>query len=123
MTAHDDVRARFEAWALRKALPVEKELSKERLVYESYVTGFAWLAWKDAHADLSGEVRELVEADREYDAAMHSEADTDGVLRRETARERRKAALAKFTYQRATNYVSGYVDDAGKFHPTHQEKP
>lgn len=42
-------------------------------------------------------IGELVEADLEYDAAMHSEADTDGMLRREAARARRAAALARAT--------------------------
>ncbi len=40
-------------------------------------------------------VAELIDADREYDAAMSCEADTDGMLRRESARARRRAALAR----------------------------
>lgn len=46
-------------------------------------------------ASIRAVVAELIAADREYDAAMHSEADTDGMLRREAARARRKAALAR----------------------------
>lgn len=38
---------------------------------------------------------ELIEADKEYDDAMRGEADTDGMLRRESARARRKAALTR----------------------------
>ena len=62
-----------------------------------------------AHADLAGEVRELVEADREYDAAEAGlSRNGDGPLSKRLARfnaagKRRSAALAKF-------------------HPTHQEK-
>jgi len=40
-------------------------------------------------------VAELIEAGTAYDAAMRSEADTDGMLRRESARARLRAALAR----------------------------
>jgi hypothetical protein len=42
-------------------------------------------------------VAELIEAGQKYDAAMRSEADTDGMLRREDARARLRAALSRMT--------------------------
>lgn len=50
---------------------------------------------EDDLSDARAAVAELIDADREYDAAMSCEADTDGMLRRESARARRRAALAR----------------------------
>lgn len=57
----------------------------------------SWRAHLAEHDKARAAVAELIEADKEYDAAYHSEADTDGMLRREEARVRRAAALARAT--------------------------
>lgn len=92
MTA-DDVRARFEAWLLRLGYTSRPERRPSGKYVNGHIQG-NWLAWQAAHADLSGEVRELVEALRlavrqnEHDMLM-----TGDELRVCTA------ALAKFTHQ------------------------
>ena len=48
----------------------------------------------EKHQAARAAIAELIEADREYDRANRSEADSDGLLWRERARARRRAALA-----------------------------
>ena len=55
----DDVRARFEAWAQREQYALSRLPTG---AYADYDTQNAWFGYRAAHADLSGEVRELVEA-------------------------------------------------------------
>ena len=89
MTAPDvnaDVRARFEAWY------VENAFDYGRNPLGSRECGLQWKAWQAALADLSGEVRELVEAlqaARDYGAMTGDEWVVDKV----------DAALAKHTHQ------------------------
>lgn len=89
MTAPDDVRARFEAWFGAEAGP---DLPLNRMADGGYLcweTGLAWNAYRAAHADLSGEVRELAEE--------VIEAINDGDA--QSARNAAQAALAKYTHQ------------------------
>lgn len=61
MTAPDMnayVRARFEAWMTWQGASIQRDGP----YYTSAYTNGAWAGYRAAHADLSGEVRELVEA-------------------------------------------------------------
>ena len=72
MTAPDDVRARFEAWVQRtRGWAACKARNKPMYLrqtsdgnYCDYRVNDRWMAYRAAHADLSGEVRELVEVAR-----------------------------------------------------------
>lgn len=101
MTAPDDVRARFEAWLLRLGYTSRPERRPSGKYVNGQIQG-NWLAWQAAHADLSGEVRELVGVVRELADDLREWGATDFQLAMRAARL--DAALAKF-------------------HPTHQEKP
>lgn len=90
MTA-DDVRARFEAWAQREQYALSRLPTG---AYADYDTQNAWFGYRAAHADLSGEVRELVEAA----SAATEEKMNDGASSK-AACDRLVAALAKFTHQ------------------------
>ena len=116
MTAPDvnaDVRARFEAWASDGGkFPKAVERTCYDDGYRLMATHLYWLAWQAAHTDMAGEVRELVEADREYDKAATAvrKLSLSGVRDADhkheldaalwAARERRDAALAKFTQEK-----------------------
>lgn len=49
----------------------------------------------EAACEARAAVAELIEAGTAYDAAMRSEADTDGMLHRESCRAQLRAALAR----------------------------
>lgn len=99
MTAPDvnaDVRARFEAWATDEGYAVERYKDS----YQAADTRNAWWGFQAAHADLSGEVRELVEDAGRAIAAWDSTTlprVNDGMLQERM--ESLRAALAKFTHQ------------------------
>lgn len=99
MTAPDDVRARFEAWATDEGYAVERYKDS----YQAADTRNAWWGFQAALADLSGEVRELVEA--------ASQGVIDGTGR-----------LYFDSGHKADNFRRALAALA-KFHPTHQEKP
>ncbi|MGN2244892.1 hypothetical protein ACFWZU_15465 [Frateuria sp. GZRR33] len=92
----DDVRARFEAWLAR-------EIAENGGVeFGADYRHWAEKGYRAAHADLSGEVRELVEA--------ASQGVIDG-----------KGRLYFESGQKADNFRRALAALA-KFHPTHQEK-
>lgn len=98
MTAPDDVRARFEAWHDAKWPPPNQG--------EPYHWRAAWnsakrdrlVIWQAAHADLSGEVRELVE--RWERNALHAGFKKPVQATYLAAADELKAALAKFTQEK-----------------------
>lgn len=88
MTAPDvnaDVRARFEAWHDQRW--PEPDNCRHKVDWRS-AKHAKWTVWQAAHADLSGEVRELVEALQELRYACTDKAERMA-----------DAALAKFTQQ------------------------
>lgn len=125
MTAPDmnaDVRARFEEWFSGKYPEVNKQASSgdEMALFARVL---ALQGYRAAHADLAGEVRELVEADRAYDKA---EAAWDEALRN-NATDYGEVGSSTRTVDRAWQRLGKAARRRSaalaKFHPTHQEKP
>lgn len=117
MTAPDvnaDVRARFEAWMA----------SREGFPFAGQFANLMWAAWQAAHADLSGEVRELVEAlelaKRAYWLARNSAAGLTNYCE-ESASSRRCAR--ELSEAESLWHSAGIEAALAKFHPTHQEEP
>lgn len=114
MTATDDaLRARFEASYLNLRGIKEPSDRMRNWLFRRAGEGYAdestdaeWNGYRAALADRDAEVRELVEADREYDAAEAGlSRNGDGPLTKRLARfneagKRRSVALAKFTQEK-----------------------
>lgn len=125
MTAPDDVRARFEARVRDWPNYSERTLVRDGRCPEYYgnpVVQGAWEGYRAAHADLSGEVRELVEAHRialatidDYLAYEH-----DGDPWKEDARAMGEMDINDFATDGRLERCRAAL---AKFHPTHQEKP
>lgn len=119
MTAPDvnaDVRARFELWffrdlsdAQRKTLFALCEMPVEEITCHSTEKRVLRHLLRAAHADLAGEVRELVEAGNRSIAAFEALGKAFGVIA--TARTRQECEAALVAQKAAL----------AKFHPTHQE--
>ena len=99
MTA-DDVRARLEAWMTWQGASIQRDGP----YYTSAYTNGAWAGYRAAHADLAGEVRELVEAATEIaDNTENWNRAVIKIIGRQPntgiGTERLRAALAKLTHQ------------------------
>ena len=104
MTAPDDVRARFEAGVSRYMGNGRASLarSEESGIYLVPAVESMWLGYRAAHADLSGEVRELVEKGQALAAIVRKQCGgyTSGPgFDALNAAIELDAALAKFTHQ------------------------
>ena len=91
MTAPDDVRARFEAWATDEGYAVERYKDS----YQAADTRNAWWGFQAAHADLSGEVRELVEALKDAECELACQPRINSYVIGKV-----REALAKFTREK-----------------------
>ena len=97
MTAPDvnaDVRARFEAWHDAKWPEPKSGEPYHWRVARADAKNKRWEVWQAAHADLSGDVRELVEALKLCASVCAGETMSKSGLVR--ALEAAQAALAKF---------------------------
>ena len=108
MTAPDDVRARFEAWADSRGMSLLRYGNGD---YADDDASDAWNVWQAAHADPSVEVRELVEALQKLAAYPLEEFALEGKPERKLFGANdwelhakdvldARAALAKFTQEK-----------------------